>query len=286
MVWARTLAACGASLALASCGLAMNGLDKADGGGGGDGAIADDGVAGDAGSSDGAGAQDSHPGADGPTFDAPQGGGASRCVTAGLLFCDGFEFGLGLWAPQLTGGGVAPDPTRAYRGSFSLHARVDPVSQAGSVQAAVQHFQMLPADVFVRVFVYQPSPFPPSSPALLDVLAGSSPYAGVQLRGQAPGVIAASAYNGPTDDWQSATPMPLDQWTCLEIESDGPSQTFRAWLDDVPLADMTLTFASPLPPLGILQVGLGYFTPNVPQAATDVWIDEVAVDGSRIGCAK
>jgi hypothetical protein len=277
----RTLAAGGASLALAACGLAMNGLERADGGGGEPGPDA----ALDGGSSDAVVAQDAPP-HDVATFDAPPGGGPSRCLSAGVLFCDGFEFGAGLWTPQLAGGQAAPDTTRAYRGTFSLHAHVDAVSQGGPVQAAEQHFQVLPADVFVRLFVYVPSPFPPSSPALLNVLSGAPPNAGVQLRGQPPGVLAATAYNGPTDDWQSVTPMPLDQWTCLELESDGPNQTFHAWLDDVPLSDLTLTFASPLPTLGIVEVGLGFFAPTVPQAASDVWIDEVAVDASRIGCAK
>lgn len=264
----------------------MNGLERGDGGGGPGPDAAFDVLTDDGGASDGIALQDAPAAHDGPVFDAPLGGGPSRCLAAGVLFCDGFEFGLGLWTPQLTGGQAAPDTTRAYRGTFSLHAHVDAVSQSGPVKAVEQHYQSLPADVFVRMFVYLPSPFPPSSPAFVDVLGGSSPYAGVQLRGQPPGVVAATAYNGPTDDWQSATPMPLDQWTCLEIESDGPSQTFRAWLDDVPLTDLTLTFPSALPPLGTVQVGLGYFTPSVPQGASDVWIDEVAVDGSRIGCAK
>lgn len=226
-------------------------------------------------------------GHDAPGLDAPVGGGPSLCATANVLFCEGFENGLGVWTAVANGGHSNPDKTRPYRGASSLHATIDAIKQPGTpVNAKQEHFQQLPADVFVRVFVYVPSPFPASSPDLVEVTVDSNPYPGMELLERAPGVVAASAFGGPTDDWASATPVPLDQWACFEIEVDGPNQTFRAWLDDVPLGDMTRTFSQPVSAAGIVKVGLAYFAPATNQPATEVWVDEVAVDGARIGCAK
>jgi hypothetical protein len=299
--WRATLGAFGAINAAAACALDVNGLGPAELGLGdaasgvdvavdaaGDVALGDD-VTPDTTGVSGDGPLPTEDG--GADVAAPESGvvagGPSLCATANVLFCDGFENGLGAWTAEANGGHSSPDKARAFRGSSSLHATVDAVKQPnGPVNAKQVHFQQLPADVFVRVFLYVPSPFPPANPDLIEITVDNAPYPGMEVRGQTPGHLAATAFGGPTDDWTSASLLPLDQWTCLEVEVDGPNQAFRAWMNDAAIADMTRSFTQPVSTAGIVKVGLAYFGPAANQAPTEVWVDEVAVDGARIGGAK
>jgi hypothetical protein len=300
------LSVAGALLPGAACGLAVNGLGPAGAGDAGlddapwrsDGSQAgDDATTGADGDDDGAGDDAVAPegsaldgGISDSALDAgvdgPPPGGPSLCATASVLFCDGFENGLGQWTSDTVGGKVQTDKTHVFRGNQSLHAQVDAIKQpASTVYAREQHFQTWPLDVFVRVFLYQPSPLPPASYDFVELVAGAAPYPGMDLRMQPPAQLGATAFGGPDDSWSSTAALPVDEWACLEMEVDAPNGTFRAWLNDAPVPDLTRTFTTPIAGYGILKVGLAYFQ-AAPQGATDVWIDEVAVDGARIGCTK
>ena len=303
MAWRRIVPAAGALLALAACGLAVNGLGpSAIGGDAGTGdAPSTGGEGGPAGDDDATGPEgddgassDEHAGPDGAAPEGgqvdsgppgPEAGGPSLCATAGLLFCDGFESGLAQWGADAVGGHSSPDGAHVFRGKNALHASVDAIPQTGTVYARQQHDQLWPADVFVRVFLYQASPMPPATYDFVELVGAGPPFPGVELRGQRPDALAATAFVAPNLNWASATALPLDRWACLEMEMDATSATFRAWLDDAPVADMTQTFTTPVPTYGILKVGLAYYQAAA-QGPTELWIDEVAVDGTRIGCAK
>jgi hypothetical protein len=140
--------------------------------------------------------------------------------------------------------------------------------------------------VFVRLFLYEPSPMPAASYDFVELVGGvGPPYPGIELRGQQPDVLGATAFVSPNMDWASTTALPLDRWACLEMEVDATSGTFRMWLNDAPVADMTQTFTMQVPAYGILKVGLAYYQAAA-QGKTELWIDEIAVDGARIGCTK
>jgi len=295
----RVVPAAGALVALAACGLAVNGLGPSTiGDAGADDALStsdgaqpgDDGAmpldaAGDAGGEE-ATSEGGHvdAGPDAATV-GPEAGGPSLCASANLLFCDGFENGLAQWAADDVGGKSQPDGAHAFRGKQSLHATVDAIAQTSTVNARQQHNQPWPSDVFVRVFLYQPTPMPPSTYDFVELVEGVPPYPGVELRGQPPDDLAATAFAAPNMDWASTTALPLGQWVCLEMEMDANTATFRAWLNDAPVADMTQTFTTLVPTYGILKVGLAYYQAAA-QGKTELWIDEVAVDAVRIGCAK
>jgi hypothetical protein len=67
------------------------------------------------------------------------------------------------------------------------------------------------------------------------------------------------------------------------MEIDGAGKAFHAYLDNVELFDLAHALAGTPPTLSDFQVGLGFFQASV-QPAADLWVDEVAVNGSRIGC--
>jgi hypothetical protein len=294
MRFVRLAAVCGTAIVTANCSLALDGTAPDDVGdaatGGVDSArgwIPDAALASDA------------PGAHPPVDDAAasvgsdsQAGGGSLCTSANVLFCDGFENGSSAWTVFSAHGSVAIDSSKAYRGRHALHARTEAVTGTSlpMIGAGYGHTfaSSLPFPLFIRMFVYMPSPVPPSVGAFVDVLQNASPYAGMQLNIRPPGgYLGGTAYNGLDSDWSATSDLlPPDAWACVEIEIDGPATNLvRVFLSDVELTAMREGLPSDVPPLGILQVGLGYYAANA-QAASDLWIDEVAVDGSRIGCSR
>jgi len=219
-------------------------------------------------------------------------GGSSLCATAGLLFCDGFENGPGAWKPVTTGGSVALDGSRAFRGAHSLHARTNAVPGQNLPQLYA-HFdqtfaQALPRPLFVRMFVYLPSPVPPSVGAFIDVVENAAPFPGVQLDFRPPtGLLGGMGYNGLDTDWSSSTDLlPADSSACIEMEIDGPpSNIVHVFLSGAELPAMQHALPVDVPPLAVLRVGLGYYQ-AMSQPESDLWIDEIAADGARIGCTR
>jgi hypothetical protein len=218
-------------------------------------------------------------------------GNPSLCATAGLLFCDGFENGAGAWTPSVTGGAIAIESGRVYRGAFALHARVNAVTGNNPTVVAIFQFkpaQAWPFPTFVRMFVYLPSPVPPSVGAFVDVLQNQAPYPGLELNFRPPsGFLGATGYNGLDSDWSSSGDLlPTDSWSCIELEIEGPpTNVAHVFASGVELPAMQHALPMDVPPLGILSIGLTYYHANA-QPQTDLWIDEVAVNGARIGCAR
>jgi hypothetical protein len=222
------------------------------------------------------------------------GGTPSLCGKPGLLFCDGFENGLLSWGPSVSPRAtIVIDDGRAFRGTHSAHAQIAAVTgnDQPTLGAAFEHtFPVpLPSPLYVRMFVFLPSPIPPSVGAFLNVVEGIAPFAGVQLNFRPPtGALGGTSYNGPNDDWSSqGDSLPTGSWQCIELELEGRSDKVVAhtFLGGVELAGMQHTIDGNVPPLGILAVGLSFFQANV-QPQTDLWIDEVAADANRIGCTN
>jgi len=204
-----------------------------------------------------------------------------------FLFCDGFENGMEKWSQTYASGGTPTiDSTHVYRGGHALHAHVDSVAADASAYADVQRIQSWPSHVFTRLFVYQPSPHPPSPSGVLDLLEPSTPYPGIELLTDPPsGTLGMKTYSTGQDQvWQSDRgTISMDHWTCFELEVDVNAGTSHLYMNDSEVTDVAKTNLG-LQSLGILGVGLSFFMPSA-QGAQDVWIDEVAVNGTRIGCA-
>jgi hypothetical protein len=101
------------------------------------------------------------------------------------------------------------------------------------------------------------------------------------------GFLGGTGYNGLDSDWSSAGDLlPTDSWTCVELEFEGPpANVVHVFLSGAELQAMRHALPGDIPPLGILKVGLSFFQASA-QPQADMWIDEVAVDSARIGCAR
>src|SRR5262249_37561561 len=91
----------------------------------------------------------------------------------------------------------------------------------------------------------------------------------------------------PAQVLSATTAMPTDRWVCLEwhlrVATGGWA---KLYLDGVEVTALTAAQNTlPTPTLG--EIGLGLVAaPGSAAAARDLWLDDVIVDNSPIGCAK
>lgn len=108
-----------------------------------------------------------------------------------------------------------------------------------------------------------------------------------------------SSYNGlgpGSDCYRNASEVvPVGAWACAEWEFDGPNNTMRFWLNGALLDDLTVvgtgdgcvqndaTFPWTAPPFRQIDLGWESYQPD---DARTLWIDDVAVGATRIGCPR
>jgi hypothetical protein len=171
----------------------------------------------------------------------------------------------------------------AIAGAFSLHAHTDQANGTNAQAYVTKFFNLLPNVMFVRAFVfYQGSSSPTITPDLLTVYEDTN-MTGIRvyvINGKITVTNATALQSHP-----STVSLPVGKWTCLELElTTAASQGFQLWLDDGPV----LTQAEQVQPsnaLNTVLVGLNA-TVNTTQPLTDVYVDDVAVSATRIGCTR
>jgi hypothetical protein len=101
---------------------------------------------------------------------------------------------------------------------------------------------------------------------------------------------------GPGSDcWHHAerVVVPVGRWVCVEWQMDGPVDSMRFWLDGAAVESLTVSgtgqgcvnqpsdyrWTAPV----FEQVDLGWQSYQ-PDAARTIWIDDVAISSTRIGC--
>lgn len=238
--------------------------------------------------------------------------GAARCDRLSARLCDDFESESAgarpdgtLWrAPY----GYYPevDATRAARGQKSLHFHL-----SGSTPGHIEEVQTFPAarnTLFGRMFVwFDVLPSAPSSAQWSVVVATSmDEQAEVRVGGQPAsenrlGVGSRRPGEGGWD-WHTAGTDAQSRprtgaWICLEWQFKGDTNETRVWVDGVEQGSLHLTETEfrrgdeeggqrfRQPTFARLRVGWWLYPTESPQPSEyDVWIDELAVDDTRIGC--
>ncbi len=214
---------------------------------------------------------------------APDGaaGGPSRCPGAGLLICENFESGKidpTIWridgSPEIVA-------DKAARGTHSLHMHITP-SALGSRLRTTGIFPITNNTVYVRAFMYY-------SGAQLASNRHTTLSEGINSRQRYQlGIYQQrlhTNYNGPEADAGpvSRSPFPgKDRWLCIEWMFDGSATSqVRVWVDGTEDTSLHLTGRT-MGPFSTLAVGAQQY--GVDGATYDIWMDEVAVSTSRIGC--
>jgi hypothetical protein len=233
------------------------------------------------------------PPSDGGTDGSPL--NPSLCDDAGFLLCDGFENGIdgSVWTTETTSEGhLATGSTYIYRGAGALHASIDALPNGLPYGPSAQlhhHDTNWPAVLYVREFVYLPQLFPDNFPTLVTVAQYTQNPVGVQLN-LAPNFADAWALtvfgDGAIDNtWRAPFAPPTSQWTCVEMTIDSGMGDVRVFVAGIEIPALHQNLGS-VAPLDKLSLGLYFFNPGGGQPAADVWVDEVAVNGSMIACSQ
>jgi hypothetical protein len=189
------------------------------------------------------------------------------------------------------------------------------VAVAGKGSSYIKETRTFPATnntYFGRAFFYfQSLPGPPLSYAHWTVIAASGTDVSGEVRvgGQfqngrnlfGVGTDNSVDPNG-TGDWTNSdadpngapNDVPVGEWVCLEWMHKGDTSETRFWWDGVEHPSLATTPTTPhggnsaqpfiLPQFTALW--LGWYEYQVTDEPFELWIDEIAIDGQRIGCAS
>jgi hypothetical protein len=229
--------------------------------------------------------------------------GASRCGT-GLDLCDDFEastLDTTRWRVQ----GPAPtlDSTRAARGMRSVHFHT--TDNGLSLLHTTAIFPATNNTYWGRVFVYFDTM--PTAPEWahwsIAAAVGSGTDAEIRVGGQYDNTenrFGVGTDHGPTGDWtildeDSGDPVPVDTWICVEWLHKGDTNETKFFWDGVELPSLRTSATDhggpsteqyELPEFESVYVGWWLYQAGTTPGEFDVWIDEVALDGARIGCSR
>lgn len=242
---------------------------------------------------------------DGETNDA-----SDPCASA--LLCDGFDDDVvGMapgqpWKTEANGGAVAVSDARAFSGDKSVHvsntqgqykrayfsvdgAPVFPPAGAELYGRLMMWVDKSPADGVHWTFIQGEGP---SNDGSYDIF--------YRYGGQHQGKLMANfeTEGVASDCWNhSATAMPTQTWTCLEWRFNTATDEMQFWLNGTEVADLHVvgqgndgsgcvaqSWANlwPAPKqFEVLRLGLEKYQDDGP---LDLWIDDVAIGASRLGC--
>jgi hypothetical protein len=215
--------------------------------------------------------------------------GGSRCPTSGARLCESFENGLDatLWMPLISGEGtVTVDDVRAFRGTKSLHVKVVNAGHKAAISES-KTFPLANNVLFARMFIWFDT-F--TTQAHFTMVEAPQVAAGAWIRfGGQFGSYGVGTDHGASGDWleHDTAPVPTKQWTCLEVEFKGDTNEFHVWQDEVERTALNVGAAKHagfvMPTFTSLWFGWQTYSN---QAPGEFWIDEIAIDDKRIGCAN
>jgi hypothetical protein len=223
--------------------------------------------------------------------------GSPRCAGSGLLVCDDFEnttLDTNLWSTLTNNGTVTIDSTRAARGTHSLH--IHAAGSAGT-NVGIRETRTFPAQndtLFGRAFVYLTATAQVHATLFesTGTIPGTNVTAFYRYGFQFHTLLANYDTIGRTTDYpiHSARTLPLNQWSCVEWQFKGDTNELHLWLNGSEVTDIAVQ-ANHSPPWAapaFTNVFLGWhlYSGTDPTPTIDLWLDGVAVNGSRIGCAR
>jgi hypothetical protein len=176
------------------------------------------------------------------------------------------------------------DSTRAARGNSSLHLSLAAGVAQGTGMSETKTFPELKNGYFGRAFIYVPArTMPPgdNDHLVLFLSEQQTPYMNYNL-GWHYGYLDVGEFEPHDIGKLSPQAFPIDRWVCMEWQYAGqPSNVVNVWLDSLPVPNINLTMW-PGPVMDTFRLGLG----KKDAPARDVWIDEIALDGMRVGCGR
>ncbi|MBX7102280.1 MAG: hypothetical protein K1X89_31480, partial [Myxococcaceae bacterium] len=291
-------------------GTASGGGSGSGGGGAGGGGAAGGGAAGGGSAGGGSGGNGG-----GDPFSTDRGlfFGASRCTGSGFTLCEDFESGTinsNTWTVS-GGNAVAVGTADHARGTHALH-----ITRTGNGNAYIKETKTFPApnnSYFGRAFVkFISLPAAPMGYAHWTIIAASGTQVAGEIRvsGQRPANPASKQLYGVgtdnrvqdagTGDWTTSDndptgnprAVPLNEWMCIEWQHDGQNNETRFWWDGTEHPSLHTTptkhggNSNPFILPQFTNVWLGWAEYQASTQVFELWMDEIAINSTRIGCVR
>jgi hypothetical protein len=224
----------------------------------------------------------------------------------GALFCEDFEaYAAGAlpnnapWTPQTGGGSTLNIDGATALGTRALHIQA-PGNSFGYIR--INGFSAPNNSFFGRVQVRVES-FPTQPDFAHFVLVEATgaggglvrPVGGQYIPGQGQtalwGVGNDQGSSGDWTSWQPSVPAVSEQWICYEWQMRAADNNIDVWLDEVAQPALSVSSqvrrdyngrAFAFPTFNTLWFGWWLFQAN--NGSRDVWLDDIALATTRIGC--
>jgi hypothetical protein len=245
-----------------------------------------------------------------PTGDTAASAGCG--AAAGYMFCDDFENQAAgdppddkRWRLSSVKALAAIDNTRMFHGKQSLKLSVAPDGAASSRILPIGIFPLAQDHFFMRLHVYFDA-LPAGTPhwtfqAVRGKLSNSTAYTelrSISLLGKKLFLNHNGSPLGELGLYDSKPPagqaeLRTNEWMCFEIEVNGEQSEARLWWNDQEHTSLHLTKANtagpnktpwPIPMIEEMFIGPGFYGPAL--VAMNVWLDDVAISKTRIGCGN
>ena len=211
-------------------------------------------------------------------------------VVCPAAFCEDFE-GTVLddtkWKTNFSGGSANIDSTQHHNGLASLRSSNDAVALNGIGAGGIFERKTLTSvpNMFIRAFVLVPSGFAMDPAAIIKVQQTNDMHHGItlQLEGRTVSIYndlpATPSYVPPSGAFA------YDTWFCLEwqVQVGSKTGTSRVWIDGTELGDLNVAQDTSLPGVDQVAFGLVAFGTQ-PIAARKLWIDDIAIGATQVGC--
>jgi endoglucanase len=226
-----------------------------------------------------------------------------------LLFCEDFESSaLGTpssaaWTIERNNSAVTIDATHA-RGGKALH-----ITAPGGASAFLVPNAFAPANnsFFGRMWVWVDAfPTRPDYAHFTLVEASGTgngtfvrPVGGQYIPGRGYGAAlwGTGADGGPTGDWmrwQESTPAVGGRWTCFEWQMQSATNSLTVWIDGIVRPELSASTQDHggnnvdfvFPAFNKVKFGWQLYQGGSTPANIDVWIDDLALSSSRVGCGS
>lgn len=212
--------------------------------------------------------------------------GMPTYACTGSEVCEGFENGVGVWMLDPM---ASIDTTFAHRGTKSMHVHSPAfAANTGSYQAIFQS-QTVTANInpfWVRAWLYL-SARPAFDNAMELITAERPGSAGDYVFVHDDRTNVYSQYD--LSIMNTFTLVPEAQWFCLvwKVTRDTGNAGALELSGEVDVALTGHQTDSSTNTMQYVTIGIGYSSTNVPvaQPTQDLWIDDVIVSGTAVGCA-
>ena len=209
-----------------------------------------------------------------------------ECLST-YAICDGFE-GSSFDPVWTASSGATLDSTVAHRGMQSLHVHTDAIAENdGDDEGVIESstFGSAAAPLYVRAFV-RFAAVPVDHVGVIEAEQASGPDPMTDgVFDTTTGLVVYSQFTDTSDE--TMLQPTLDAWTCLVFEIVRANDNTGKLVLTGDYTGELDTITDGMPLLGELQLGIAFAnsTDTQPQPPYDLWIDDVIVAYTPVGCA-